>query len=79
MVLLQIAQDLALQLVLVQKIHRHDSIHHHYGDCNEAKGTASTMMVETVDIDQKQKRVCVEKMMHQSWILWSRHDTCALY
>ena len=62
----QIAQDLALQPVLVQTTHMTDSIHHHHADYNEARGIASTNLVETVGMEQIQTDVCEEKMMDQN-------------
>ena len=49
---------------------------HHHVDCNAAKGTASTKMVETVDTEQKWNNMCVEKMTDQNQAQWSRHDAC---
>jgi len=70
----QTAQDLAPQPVSVQTMHRLSSIHQHHVDCNEAKGTASTKMGETVGMEQNQKDVCVEKMKDQNQALLSRHN-----
>ena len=68
----QISQGLALQPVLVQTVHWLSSILHHPINCNEAMGTASTKMAETVDMDQYQRDVCVEKMTDENQALWSR-------
>ena len=40
----QIAQDLDLLPVLVHKVHRLDSTHHHHVDYSEAKDIVSTKM-----------------------------------
>jgi len=74
----QTAQDLAPQPVSVQTMHKLSSIYYHHVVCNEAEGTASTKMGETVGMEQNQKDVCVEKMMDQKQALWSRHNACLL-
>ena len=72
----QTALGPALLPVSEQTMHRLGKIHRRYVDYSVAKGTASSMMVETVGMEQKWKDVCVERLMVLNWALLSIRDTC---
>ena len=63
------AQDIALQLFSVQKVHRLGNIHHHHVDCNGAMGLSK--MVRTVRMEQNQRSMSVGSTMNQA--LWSKY------